>query len=116
MDRTRIGGWATKAVGCMLVFTAALLIVTVGQDLVSGVSTSASKIGPRAVYTLASEPFKYWATVSSHAAVALVLGALAAGAFWVSRFEPPTNEPQSSTRRRKTAAGDRVRPSLKSKR
>ncbi|RBH52945.1 hypothetical protein C3F00_029970 [Pseudomonas sp. MWU13-2860] len=99
MANAGIGVWATKAVGYILVITTVLLIITVGQELVSGVTQSTNKWGPRTTYTLANEPFKYWASVVSHLAVALVLGALSRGAFWLARLEAQVNDPQKKRRR-----------------
>lgn len=94
MANPRIGAWVTRAVGYMLVVTTVLLVVSVGKELVDGVTMSTNKWGPRTTYTLASEPFKYWASVVSHTAVALVLGALSLGAFWLARLEAQVEEPQ----------------------
>lgn len=94
MANTTIGVWATKAVGYVLVVTTVLLILTVGQELVSGVTMPTNKWGPRTTYTLANEPFKYWASVVSHFTVALVLGGLSLGAFWLARLEAQVDEPQ----------------------
>lgn len=100
MANPGIGAWATKAVGCALAISTVLLIVIVGQELVSGVTLSTHKWGPRTTYTLAGEPFKYWASVISHLAVALVLGALSRGVFWLARLEAQINAPQKDRRRK----------------
>lgn len=101
MANARIGALATRAVGYMLVITTVLLIVSIGQELVDGVTISTNKWGPRTTYTLTSEPFKYWASVVSHAIVALILGASSLGAFWLARLEAQVDEPQKQRKREK---------------
>lgn len=101
MANPRIGAWATRAVGYLLVVTTVLLVVSVVQELVDGVTMSTNKWGPRTTYTLASEPFKYWASVVSHVVVALVLGALSLGAFWLARLEAQVDEPQKKRKPKK---------------
>lgn len=94
MANVRIGAFATKAAGYVLVLTTVLMIVSVGQELMSGVTMSTNKWGPRVVYTHTTEPFKYWASVISHIFIAVVLGGLSFGTFWLARLESQTDEPQ----------------------
>ncbi|WP_411566844.1 hypothetical protein ACLIN3_27430 (plasmid) [Pseudomonas orientalis] len=100
MLKPKIGAWATRIVGYLLVATTALLISSIAQELLSGSTLSTNKWGPRTVYTLAGEPFKYWASVVSHGVTALILGAAAAGAFWLARLESTDAVPTHKPRRR----------------
>ena len=43
MANPRIGAWATRAVGYLLVVTTVLLVVSVVQELVDGVTMSTNK-------------------------------------------------------------------------
>ncbi|MFC6337557.1 hypothetical protein GIR22_24650 [Pseudomonas sp. CCM 7891] len=99
MANAHIGAWATRTVGYILVITTVLLVVSIGKELVDGVTLSTNKWGPRTTYTLVSDPFKYWASVVSHAAVALVIGGLSLGTFWLARLEAQVNEPQKKVSR-----------------
>lgn len=87
MKKIRIGIWTSSAVGVGLAITTLLMIGTVGQELLSDVSVSLDKWGTRETYALSSEPSKYWASVVSHSAVALILGFLSSVAFWLARLE-----------------------------
>lgn len=97
---SKLGAWATRAVGYLLVATTALMIYSVVQELVSGSTLSTNKWGPRTMYTLTGEPFKYWASVVSHCVTALVLGTAAAGAFWLAKLESTDAVPTHKPRRR----------------
>ncbi|WP_411566193.1 hypothetical protein ACLIN3_04875 [Pseudomonas orientalis] len=100
MSKPKIGAWATRIVGYLLVATTALLICSVAQELLSGSTLSTNKWGPRTVYTLAKEPFKYGASVVLHGVTALILGAAAAGAFWLAKLESADAVPTHKPRRR----------------
>lgn len=92
-SKPKFGASATRTVGYFLVVTTALLIFIVTQELVCGTTIAIDKWGPRTVYSLAGAPFKYWASVVLHCTTALVLGALAAGAFWLARLESNLTSP-----------------------
>ena len=97
----RIGAWLTRAVGCLLFVTSGLLIVSVGQDLVDGVTTSTNKWGPRMTYSLGRDSFRYWAAMASSVVVAIVLAAMSVGAFCLARLEDKVEHPQKKSRRKK---------------
>lgn len=99
MNNVRIGIWVSRAVGLALVITTLLMLGTVGQELLSGVSISLDKWGARETYAVSSEPSKYWASVVSHSGVALILGFLSSVAFWLARLEAQVGK--SSTNGRK---------------
>ncbi|WP_340141189.1 hypothetical protein [Pseudomonas poae] len=45
------------------------------------------------MYTLVGESLRYWKSVMSQCAIALVLGALAAGVLWLDRLESKFKAP-----------------------
>lgn len=60
MSNANLGTWASQTAGYLLVVTTGLLILGVAQELVIDTSFSMNKWGLRTVYTLASEPARYW--------------------------------------------------------
>lgn len=98
MANAAAGVWATRVVCLMLIITTVFSLATVGQELVSGVTVSTNKWGPKVTNTLSAAPLKYWASVGSHLVFTFVLGALSVGAFWLARLESP---PQHSKTIRK---------------
>lgn len=49
------------------------------------------------MYTLVGESLRYWKSVMSQCAIALVLGALAAGVLWLDRLESKFKAPIQKT-------------------
>lgn len=83
----RPGAWLTTAVGCLALMTVILQCVEVANDLVSGVTTTTNKWGPRHTYAMSGDATKYWANVISHILGVIVLGLVAVGCFWLARLE-----------------------------
>ncbi|KPY19594.1 hypothetical protein GSU75_00657 [Pseudomonas savastanoi pv. phaseolicola] len=79
--------WVTRVIGYISAVFTTMLLLSIAQELVSGATTLTNKWGPRTVYIRASEPLKYWESVVSHCAIALVLGTLAGGALWLDWLE-----------------------------
>lgn len=101
MANAHIGAWLTRMVGTILVLTTVLMLFSVGQELANGVTLSTNKWGPRTTYARVSDPFKYWASVTSHTVVALGIGTSSVGAFWLARLESQGTAPQKNRKSRK---------------
>lgn len=99
MNNVRIGIWTSGAVVVGLAVTTLLMLGTVGQELLSGVSVSLDKWGARETYAASSEPSKYWASVVSHSAVALILGFLSSVAFWLALLEAQVGKSSTNCRK-----------------
>lgn len=84
-DNPRRGAWVFVLIGVFLLLLVGGLGFLLVDSVVQGQIVTGNRVGPRRIYTLATEPGRFWFEIVMHGLIALVLAALAVAAFWISR-------------------------------